>query len=247
MKIPALKKDGILTVCFYPEFEPVIYGTGQGFEADLLRAVCSQWNIRIKFVPEHNYHDIWLKVSEKNSPFDVVAGGIDPNCRPVDPKVIYSLPTARYSQSLLVRRHDFQNKKVIGWESFVNSSMKIGLVGNTTGEIYAHKIAKENNLSKSIFIRYEDESHLIPALLGGEIVAIARGTIGNEYQEYRNQEFITIAKRSFGEVLAFPVDPNNEELYAALNHTLKFITDDFNISYADWFKDQQVFAKRIAR
>jgi hypothetical protein len=34
-----LNNPKVLTICSYREFEPIIYGEGKGYEADILRAI----------------------------------------------------------------------------------------------------------------------------------------------------------------------------------------------------------------
>ena len=75
---PPFKSPGVLAVCSYSSFEPVSYGNGWGYEADLLRHVAKIWHVSIKFYPITTYKNIWLLPSKAGSRCDVAIGGITP-------------------------------------------------------------------------------------------------------------------------------------------------------------------------
>ena len=95
------------------------------------------------------------------------------------------------------------------------------------------------------FVQYASESELLPALMSGKIDAIARGTIGNQYQESKNDQLITIAQKSFGEHFAFAVDSSNKALSSSLNQAIKQITKNGKITYSQWLKNHAVFLENI--
>ncbi len=72
------KTPGILAICSYSEFQPVSYGDGKGYEADLLRAVARAWKVETRFYPEDVYEGIWRLPSRAYTLCDVSIGGISP-------------------------------------------------------------------------------------------------------------------------------------------------------------------------
>ena len=239
-KIPPFKHSNQVNVYCYKNFEPVIYDAGEGFEADLLKAIFHLWEVEYKFHPSDDYEKIWLKPGETGSIFDIAAGGIDPKVHQ-DDKVLYSASTAKYSQSLLILKQNFTDKIITGYKSFATGDKKIGVIGNTTGETYGKLRAEENELPFIIFKRFETEDDMLSALMNGEIQAIARGSMGNEYQEMKNDKLLTIEKKSFGETIAFALNPKNIELRDSLNDAIKFITKQYTISYKEWLNDPKIF------
>lgn len=235
-----LNEPGILYVCSYGEFEPIIYDNGKGFEGDLLRAIAKLWQVDIKFHREDNYEEIWEMPEKYN--YDVAAGGIDPRKERQD-NALYSHPTARCSQSLLIRTKD--RHSIVGFESFKDGIRKIGVVPSSAGEKFGIERAKEAGISEDVFKQYKSESELLPALLKGEIDAIARGNIGNEYQAERNEELLTIARKDYGEKFCFAVSPKRKEFLKQLNEAIDLITDSGKISYEAWSRDHDVFYKKI--
>ena len=170
--------------------------------------------------------------------------GIDPNSRESSSLVSYSLPTANYSQSLLVKTKHFDNETIKNYQSFTHPALKIGVIGNTTGEKYARQRMKENNVDENLLILFETEDEMLEALATDKIFAIARGSIGNEYQELTNPTFKTIELKSFGEEMAYSVDGKNHDLLKALNLAIQSITKNNKISYPQWLKDHNVFSHK---
>jgi ABC-type amino acid transport substrate-binding protein len=245
-KTPPLKNTGILQVCSYTSFAPMIYEDGKGFEADLLKAIAKLWDVHVQFHPEQNYDGIWLTPSAKDRNIDIAAGGITPKAHQEN-NCCFSIHTAAYTQSLLVRREDYDNGVIRDYSSFKNSNFKIGILGKSSGETYGYLRAKEANVSLDVFTKYESEHDLLKALKNKEIAAIARGSIGNDYQEKLNPAFITIARKSFEEMTAFSVDPNNPLLLVALNHAISSITEMGKISYPHWADNNHVFMNQVTK
>lgn len=234
------KQKNTLTVCSYAEFQPIAYGKGEGFEADLLKAIAKSWKVKIQFYPEKIYEGLWRIPSRAYSTCDVAIGGFSPMDYRIKEGATFSDVTATFSQSLLVRRADFNSKKITGYESFKNSNMKIGVVPGTTGEQYAYARGKKAGLSTVNFIKYPSESELLPALKAGKIDAIARGEIGNEYQASLDKNYITIAKKSFNEGFAIAINSNNKALVKAINTAVAKIQNKQTI-FQEWIKNNRVF------
>jgi ABC-type amino acid transport substrate-binding protein len=241
-----LKTPGTLSVCSYTAFKPVIYGNGQGYEADLLKAVAKLTGLRIKFYPQSDYEKIWSLPSLATSACDIAAAGIMPSeGRAKDGKgVKFSVVTSYYEESLLVRKKDFNEGRIVSYRSFKDADMKIGVVPNTTGATDAYIRVKENGLSPKVIVTYNSEKELLAALDRGEIDAIARGNIGNEYQQRIDPKYTTIDKKNFNEKFAFAVDARNQKLLNELNDSLKKITNNGEITYSHWVLDNDVFMKR---
>lgn len=156
----------------YQEFEPIMYGEGKGFEADLLRAIARLWDVKVQFHPQKIYANIW-ESPEKNK-YDIAAGGITPQ-KDRKEHAIFSTPTVNYSQSLLVRKIDYITKTIIGYDSFKNTvKHKIGVVKDSAGEKFGKIRARECGIKENIFVYYTSESELIPALLTNKIDAYER-------------------------------------------------------------------------
>ncbi len=237
------KQKNRLSVCSYAEFKPITYGKGEGFEADLLRAIAKSWKVKIQFYSEKIYEGLWRIPSRAYSICDVAIGGFTPMNYRIKEGATFSDVTATFSQSLLVRRVDFNSKKITGYESFKNSNMKIGVVPGTTGEQYAYSRGRIAGLSAVNFIKYPSESELLPALKGGKIDAIARGEIGNEYQAMLDKNYVTIAKKSFNEGFAIAIDSNNKELVQAINKTIMKIQNKPCI-FQKWLRNKEIFEKQ---
>lgn len=236
-----LKQPGILSVCSYSRFKPITYGNGDGYEADLLKAVAASWDVKIQFYPEYIYDGLWRSPSRNYTLCDVAIGGFTPDDYRIKEGTSFSVKTALFDQSLLVRKADFDSRKITSYASFKHSHLKIGVVPGTTGEKYARLRAKENHLSDDVIVQYQSESELLPALMKHDIAAIARGEIGNKYQEMHNPDVITIAKKNFGEGFTISVDSANPALLAALNQSINKITKNGRITYQDWLKNKNVF------
>lgn len=241
-----LKEHGVLHVASYSEFKPISYGHGQGYEADLLKAIAQYWHVKIQFHPINKYEGMWLIPSNKSSPSDVAMGGLTPAGYRIKEGAVFSNTIASFDQSLLVRRKDKESGKISGYSSFKNTSMKIGVVPATTGERYARLRVKQHGLSKSVLVRFASESELLPALLNGEIDAIARGTIGNDYQAAHDKRFITIARKNYGEGFAFAVDSSNETLHKDIDQAIAVVTNKGKITYQEWLVNHAVFSQYVA-
>lgn len=244
IQIP-LKEKGVLSVCAYSEFKPISYGHGQGYEADLLKAITKLWQLKIKFYSEATYQDLWLLPSKQNSPCDIAIGGMTPSNDRIKEGALFSITTATFDQSLLIRKKDYLSGAIISYASFKNSDKKIGVVPGTTGEQYAHVLAKENKLPPSVFIQYASESALLPALKSGKIDAIARGNIGNDYQASIDENLMTIAHHNFNEGFAFAVNATNGKLQTKLNEAIAKMTQHGKISYSQWLKNHAIFMKQV--
>ena len=240
------KVPGVLNIISYSKFTPVSYGVnGEGYEGDLLRAIAKLWNIKIKFHPEPVYEGLWLLPSKSYSIADISMGGITPSSYRIKQGSLFSIGTTSFDQSLLVRKKDYKSGRLVSYQSFKKSNLKIGVVPGTTGALYARLRAKENNLSSDVIVEYASESELLPALMNGKIDAIARGEIGNKYQESKNRKLITIAKKSFGENFAFAIDNSNKLLASHLNKAIRQITNNGKITYLQWDKKHTIFLERV--
>ena len=238
------KKPDTLGVCSYSEFKPVIYGEGEGYEADLLRAVAELWQVKIQFFPERIYEGIWRLPSRAYTTCDVSAGGMSPTAARVQEDTEFSMITTLFNQSLLVRKQDFTSGHIVSYASFKNTQMKIGVVPGTTGEKYAYARAKENDLPTSIFVQYASEADLLPALLSHKIDGIARGEVGNDYQASLHNNLVTIARKKCNEGFAFAVDKYNRGLTSHLNQAIRELTNNGAITYDDWIQDRAIFSRR---
>lgn len=238
------KEPGVLTVCSYSEFKPITYGKGQGYEADLLKSIAILWHVKIKFYSESIYEGLWRFPSRNYARCDVAIGGFTPANYRIKQGAAFSIVTTTFAQSLLVRKADYVSKKITSYDSFKNTTMKIGVVPGTTGEKYAYQRGQQSHLPMSNFVQYESEAQLLPALLSKKIDAIARGEIGNEYQELLDPNLVTIAKQDFNEGFAFAVDSSNLELISALNQAILKITHHGQVTYHQWLKNPNIFYSR---
>jgi ABC-type amino acid transport substrate-binding protein len=238
------KTPGVLTICSYSEFEPVSYGDGKGYEADLLRAVARAWNVKTRFYPESIYDGIWRLPSRAYTLCDVSIGGITPTEARAQEGAAFSVTTAPFQQSLLVRKSDFDSAKITSYDSFKGTSLKIGVVPGTTGEQYAHVNAQDHGVPASVFVQYASESELLPALKNKSIDAIARGEIGNEYQQSLDPSLLTIARRDFNEGFAVAVDVNNKTFLRELNEAIECLTDHGKLNVGRWLRQPDVFDQR---
>jgi len=230
----------------YSEFTPISYGVnGEGYEGDLLRAIAKLWNMEIKFHPESTYEGLWRLPSKSYTIADISMGGMTPSNYRIKQDALFSIGTTSFDQSLLVRKKDYKSGLIVSYQSFKKSKFRIGVVPGTTGELYAQLRAKENNLSSNVFVQYASESELLPALMKGKIDAIARGEIGNKYQESTNKKLITIAKKSFGENFAFAIDNSNKILANTINQAIRQITNNGKITYLQWNRKHTVFLERV--
>jgi ABC-type amino acid transport substrate-binding protein len=244
---PAIKfkQADILNVISCSEFIPISYDDGKGYEADLLKSIAQLWDVKIKFHSEKFYEGSWRLPSRSYTIADVAIGGFTPMEYRVKEGASFSVITTYFSQSLLVRKKDYESGKITSYQSFKNTAMKIGVVPGTTGEQYAHVRAMENGLPASVFIQYRSESELLPALKNGEIDAIARGQIGNEHQQKIDKSFISIANKSFCEGFSFAVNKSNPLLLNELNKAILQITDNGKIAYKHWVENHNVFKERV--
>ena len=240
---PKLRQDGTLTVCSYTQFAPISYGDGQGYEPDLLRAVADRWGVGISFTHIEQFDGIWLTPSRLGC--DVAVSGITPTQERKDQGAVFSPPTASYAQSLLVRRSDHESGRVVGYKSFVGTNMTIGVVPGTTGESFAWQRGAEVGLPRSVFRQHVGEDKLLAALKKGEIDAIARGEIGNRYQQTLDPSLLTIDFRDFGDRFAMSVDPANADLQKQLAEALAVITRDGKLGFLQWIDDPAVFSRNI--
>lgn len=239
-----LKTPGVLSIISYSEFTPISYGKGQGYEADLLRAIAKLWRVKIKFQPENVYQGLWYLPSRTYSNADISIGGMSISRDRIQQGATFSTPTIYFKQSLLVRNEDYQSGKIVSYDSFKGKHLKIGVVPGTTGEQFAVLRAKESGLASYQIVRYPSEQQLLPALQKKEIDAIGRGEIGNEFQAAKNKNFVTIAKRNFHEGFSFAVNSQNPNLLAELNQAITYLTDHGKITYADWQKNPHIFSER---
>lgn len=240
-----LKTPHVLNVISYTAFKPISYNNDQGYEPDLLRAVAKLWHVKIAFHPESIYEGIWHLPSRQYTVADVATGGFHPMATRIEEGSAFSTPTVKYQQSLLVRKEDYENDLITSYNSFKNTQLKIGVVPGTTGELYARPRAKQAGLQPDQIVTYPTEQQLLDALKAKKIAAIGRGTIGNDYQASQGNEFITIARKDYHEVFAFPVNKNNPDLVKKLNEAILYLTNNGKISYADWSKNHQVFMERV--
>ena len=240
------KVPGVLNIISYNEFTPISYGVnGEGYEGDLLRAIAKLWNMEIKFHPESTYEGLWRLPSKSYTIADISMGGMTPSNYRIKQGALFSIGTTSFNQSLLVRKKDYESGLIVSYHSFKKSKFRIGVVPGTTGELYAHLRAKEYNLSSNVFVKYASESELLPALMTGKIDAIARGEIGNKYQESTNKKLITIAKKDFGENFAFAIDSSNKILANNLNQAISQITNNGKITYLQWDRKHTIFLDRV--
>jgi ABC-type amino acid transport substrate-binding protein len=236
-------QNNTLNVCSYSEFKPISYGNGRGYEADLLRAIAKSWHVNIQFHPIKTYENIWLLPLSNKSLCDVAIGGITPAPYRHAQGAVFSIGTGTFSQSLLVRESDYQTQRIVSYTSFKHSSMKIGVVPGTTGEVYAHQRARAAGLPATIFKQYASESELLPALLNGDIDAIARGEVGNEYQASLDKNLVTIAKQNFAESFTIALKPTScQHLRHAMNDAIRKVNKNGKITFKDWMKDHEVFS-----
>jgi ABC-type amino acid transport substrate-binding protein len=196
------------------------------------------WDVDIHFHTHEIYEDIWD--TPKVEGFDVAAGGITPQPDRKE-QTIYSIPTAFYSQSLLVRKNDYSSGTITGYESFKGEDFKIGVLNESAGEKFGCLRAQEYGLDLSIFKQYKGEADLLPALIKGDIAAIARGDIGNDYQTSKDSQLITLARKNYNERIFFAVDRRRQTFLQELNKAIIKVTHEGKLSYSDWLRNNQIF------
>lgn len=238
---PRLRQDGTLAVCNYTQFAPISYGLGQGYEPDLLRAVAGRWGVKVRFIPVDQFDGIWHVHSRHGC--DVAVGGITPTLERAGQGAVFTPVTASFAQSLLVRRADYDGGRVTGYRSFVGANMTIGVVPGTTGESFAWLRGADVGLPRQVFRQFAGENQLIAALKRGEIAAIARGEIGNLYQQARDPFLVTVDRRDFGEGFAMSVDPGNIGLQRQLAEALLLITKNGKIGFLQWINNPGIFSR----
>lgn len=239
------KIPGVLNVIAYSEFKPISYANGEGYEGDLLKAVAKLWGIKIKFYPEAFYDGIWRLPSKPYTIADISMGGITPTASRIKEGSSFTAATTCFSQSLLIRKADYQSGRIVSYGSFRNYHLKIGVVPGTTGERYAHVRAKEFNVPSQALVQYPSESELLQALVKGKIDAIARGEIGNEYQEKLNSNLVVIEKKNFNECFTFATDKSNKKLSKNLNKAIMQLTNNGKITYSQWKSNPRIFNERL--
>lgn len=240
---PPLKTAGVFAVCQYAEFEPISYGSAKGFEADLMRAVAKLWHVKIVFYPEATFTGFWFLPSKRYTVCDVSIGGITPTQGRIEKGAVFSVATIKTSQSLLIREKDYYANRVTGYGSFKAGTMKIGVIGGSTGEEYAKVNARENYVPQNVIVPYPSETALLKALRAKEIDAIARSDVANTYQASMDKSLKVVAQRDFNESYAVAVDRNNRILLGKLNQAIIQLTENSTITLADWSKDPAIFMK----
>lgn len=244
-KTNLFKTPGVLTICNYSEFKPVSYSNGKGYEPDLLRAVAKLWKVKIRFYSEDVYEGIWRLPSRKYTACDIAIGGISDTELRRKQHAVFSMPTAHYKQSLLVRTKDFQDGAIRSFSDFKYSHRKIGVVPGTAGEDFANNSIREAGIDPGVVVQYASESELLPALKEGKIYAIARGEVGNDYQASLNPDFTVIAKKDVGETFSFVVNPARPELLKELNSAIETLTQHGQIGFSSWLKNHNIFDERV--
>lgn len=239
-----LKTSDILTVCSYSEFKPISYGHGEGYEADMLRAIAKLWGVKIRFYPENIYEGIWRLPSRAYTLCDISIGGISPTKFRQKQDAVFSIPTTHFKQSLLVRAQGYNNGSILIYNDFKHNHRKIGVVPSTTGEEFAYRRAKDAGLDPSTIVQYPNETQLLTALKQNKIDAIARGEIGNEYQASIDPDVVVTAKRDFGEAFSFVVNPSKPEFLHAINSAIATVTNCGKIGFPSWLKDHNVFIQK---
>jgi len=157
-------------------------------------------------------------LSDSTKPCDIAIGGFSKTSAREQQGAVFSKPSLRFSQSLLIRQQDAAQFNQV--TKFANH--KIGVVPGTTGALYAIQRLKEARLDwQAIIVNYPSEHELIPALKQHKIDAIGRGEIGNEYQAKQDSQLKTVLKRDFGESFRIVVDKNNPELLEIINKQLE--------------------------
>lgn len=234
---------GALTVCSYSAFDPVIYGEGEGFEADLLRAVAAWLGVGVRFLPTAEFGGIWKRPLERPRWCDLASGGLSSTPARMAEGVAFTRPHYANRQTLLVRTDDFAGG-LRGYEDFDDRTRVIGVVPGTTGEIFALQRAREAGKNVARMVRgYPSEDELLEALRAKVIDAIARGAPGNLHQASRDGAFTVTAFRDFGERFAFAMDPESDALREALDRAIGAVTRDGATGLEQWIADRGVFRR----
>lgn len=105
----------------------------------------------------------------------------------------------------------------------------IGVISGTSGESHARRMAPQT----SKFCYFVDERTMLSALYQGKIDAIARGTIGNCYQAYKDTAVVVtgVCENSF-EDIAFVTA--KLDLAVTLNAFLDQLKDSGELSRLHW-------------
>lgn len=230
-----------LTVCSYSAFEPVTFGDGDGFEADLLRAVARRLGIAVRFLPTVEFDGIWRRPLERPRWCDLASGGLSSTQPRIDEGVVFTRPHYANRQTLLVRTDDFE-RGLRDYTDFDDRVHVIGVVPGTTGETFAWQRAREANKDERRLVRgYPSEDELIAALRTKAIDAIARGAPGNLFQASRDSAFTVTAYRDFGEGFAFAMDPTSDALREVISQTVNGVTRGGAIGLEQWLADNGAF------
>jgi len=150
----------VLRVGVCPDYPPVIYKKGDkicGIEADLAKYIGEKLDAKITFI-KMSFNDL-IPALEKGK-IDIIMSGMSDADINKD-KVRFVEPYMNSGLMALVRKKDF-NK----FNSYTNvySTLKIGCVADTTGEVFVKENAK-----KAKAIPFDDPKNGINALEKGEI------------------------------------------------------------------------------
>ena len=238
-----LKREDVLTVCYFNDAYPMMYDDdgATGYEADFLRIIAQRIGVRLEFIEEKRFNDIWISPSSNHSICDLSSGFIIKS-DDREEGVMFTNSVVDISHGLLVKSSSnissyndlssiLQNKQ---------RKAKLGIavgrhIGNSSLLYVKHKL-KELSLSHNVeIIKYESISHMLEALMSGDVDAAELYDIIGMYYTNMDDTLSFVANENLGEKVAFSVRENAKDLLNAINTEINMILeDDFN--YHEWLQ-----------
>lgn len=226
-----LVTKGTLTVgsdCDYPPFIWMDGEKPQGFEFDLMTAVCDELGLELKYLPPQKF-DTLIPSIIAGGKMDVAVSSVTVTDKRLE-EVDFTEPYCDSNQSIAVMKES-------GFEDEEDLAGKIVAVhSGTTGEEWA-----KENLTSSTVVPYDDQSSAFAALAAGkadafcEDLPIAQYMIAQAYPECE-----LLVEIPTGEQYAIAVSQDNPNLTEALNEALATIVENgtYDELYAKYFEAQ---------
>ncbi len=223
--------DGVLTVgsdCDYPPFIWMDGEQPQGFEYDMLTAMCERMGLELEFLAPQNFDTLVASVATGGI-MDVAVSSITINDTRRE-EVDFTDPYFDSNLSVSVMADS-------GYESLEDlDGLTVAVQSGTTGQDWANE-----NLTSCEIVPYNDQSTCFAALESGRADAVcidlpvAQYMINSSYPDCEVLEEIAT-----GEQYGIAVSYDNPTLRDALNEALQEIRDDgtYDELYAEYFGDE---------
>ncbi len=219
---------GKLTVgsdCDYPPFIWMDGEQPQGFEYDMLSAMCEKMGLELNFLAPQNFDTLVASIAAGGI-MDVAVSSITINdtrreeCDFTEPYFDSNLSVSVMADS--------------GYESLDDlDGLKVAVQSGTTGADWA-----QENLTSCEIVNYNDQSSCFAALQSGRADAVCIDLPVAEYMINSSYPDCTVLERiATGEQYGIAVSYDNPALRDALNEALQAIRDDgtYDDIYASYF------------